>query len=682
MNLLFSRHVGRALCLSAVAGVLLGAHLATGIADASALQVPTTTTEPATTTTEAPTTTTESTTTSSTTTSTTTTSTTIPEVSGPTGSSGSSGETGSTGSSGSSGSTGPTGPSGTDSSGNSGPSGDLGPSGLSGPSGPSGPSGTDPDGGGDGTDGPTDTTPVAPGAYSGNTGGGNIGSTNPIRQLLPGVFEIPVMIDGPDSVGGATLAEATRDIRKEAEDAIAKAKLDQTTLNTLLPKLKAAYSEAMTARTAAEKSLESHKARFESTRGLVARIGLISYVNSMSTSDPELLIMVGESRKSLTIQSYSATAADAALSSHAANREGLNDALEASKAARQATTEAKNRVTVAEEELQKSKDIQARAEQILLAMLFNTDVPAATTGTAALLGGPDLAVANLLRMAGPTTFPIAGQWDFIDSWGFPRSGGRSHKGADIFSPKGTPVVALEDGVAVTSSNSLGGEVIYFFGRSGNRYYYAHLSAFVPNINGAQAKAGQVIGYVGNSGNAISTPPHLHFEVRVPQLMADINPYPMLKTLSTAVDKARLSGATALVPASALPLMPVDVARREWDASRVSPSSMGYLDAATVVGLINSGRITATALSLVPPAVYAAAKPKIDKKFAALIPAKSGPELPLPLPPVVMPPSMRPGTKSASTSTNTSAATTTTAASSGTSGASGPTGSTTTSTTAP
>jgi murein DD-endopeptidase MepM/ murein hydrolase activator NlpD len=501
-----------------------------------------------------------------------------------------------------------------------------------------------------------------------------------VRQLAPGVWEIPIMIDGADSVEGATLTEATRNVREEASAALDKAKADQVALNARLPQAVAAYESAVKARETAESDLKELRALFEGSRGLVARIGVVSYVNHMSATDPEVLLLEGQTEQSMVRKAFSSSAAQAALDGHAENIEALDKATEASKKARSKVTEAKSEVDEIKSEIEKAKGIQAQAEQMLLAMFFESQAQATQTPVAspvnpgvALTGGPDLAVSNLLRMAGPTTFPIAGDWDFIDSWGFPRSGGRTHKGADIFSDKGTPVVALEDGVVKTGSNSLGGEVIYLFGRSGNRYYYAHLSGFVPNIEGAQVVAGQVIGFVGNSGNAISTPPHLHFEVRVPQLMADINPYPMLQTLSTAVDTARVKGATSLVPGAALPLMTVEAARAEWNAGKVSHSTMSYLDADTMAGLINSGRVTVSALSLSPPAVYNAAKAKINAAYASMIPPTPGPELPFPKPPVVMPTSMRPGTKSASTSAAAVAAaavaaTTTTAA--GPSGASG------------
>jgi len=130
-------------------------------------------------------------------------------------------------------------------------------------------------------------------------------------------------------------------------------------------------------------------------------------------------------------------------------------------------------------------------------------------------------------------FPVAGEADFIDSWGYPRMTGTPsahwHQGTDIFAPAGTPLLATEDGVlARVGTASLGGTKLWIIGDSGHHYYYAHLSAYAPGVrDGLRVEAGDVVGYVGDTGNAKGTPPHLHFEIH-PEGKGPVNPYPLLK----------------------------------------------------------------------------------------------------------------------------------------------------------
>ncbi len=130
-------------------------------------------------------------------------------------------------------------------------------------------------------------------------------------------------------------------------------------------------------------------------------------------------------------------------------------------------------------------------------------------------------------------FPVAGDTEFIDSWGYPRMTGTAsahwHQGADLFADHGTPLIAAENGVvARVGVGSLGGNKLWVVGDSGNEYYYAHLSAFAPGIqDGQRVRAGELVGFVGDTGNARGTSPHLHFEIH-PGGIGPVNPYPLLR----------------------------------------------------------------------------------------------------------------------------------------------------------
>jgi murein DD-endopeptidase MepM/ murein hydrolase activator NlpD len=118
--------------------------------------------------------------------------------------------------------------------------------------------------------------------------------------------------------------------------------------------------------------------------------------------------------------------------------------------------------------------------------------------------------------------PVQGPVSFVDSWGWPRSGGRTHEGVDMMAPTGTPTVAPVSGRVEHGESGLGGLSWYVYGDDGDVYYGTHLSGY-ENVGVGWVAAGTVIGYVGDSGNAAGTP-HLHFEHR-PGGGAPINPYP-------------------------------------------------------------------------------------------------------------------------------------------------------------
>ncbi|HET6773000.1 MAG TPA: peptidoglycan DD-metalloendopeptidase family protein [Acidimicrobiales bacterium] len=126
--------------------------------------------------------------------------------------------------------------------------------------------------------------------------------------------------------------------------------------------------------------------------------------------------------------------------------------------------------------------------------------------------------------AGVLFCPVdGGGLNFIDSWGFARSGGRRHQGVDMMAAYGTPTVAPVSGQVVHRGSSLGGLSWYVYGDNGNMYYGTHLSGYA-NQGAGWVEGGTVIGYVGSSGNASASAPHLHFEIH-PGGGAAVNPYP-------------------------------------------------------------------------------------------------------------------------------------------------------------
>jgi hypothetical protein len=124
--------------------------------------------------------------------------------------------------------------------------------------------------------------------------------------------------------------------------------------------------------------------------------------------------------------------------------------------------------------------------------------------------------------AGDYVFPVAGSPSFGDSYGGFRAdvAGNWHHGDDIFAPIGTPALAVADGTLNRVGwERIGGWRLWVRDRRGNEFYYAHLSGYAPDaLRSKRVRAGQVLGFVGNTGDAFTTPPHLHFEIHPHQLL--------------------------------------------------------------------------------------------------------------------------------------------------------------------
>jgi murein DD-endopeptidase MepM/ murein hydrolase activator NlpD len=133
-----------------------------------------------------------------------------------------------------------------------------------------------------------------------------------------------------------------------------------------------------------------------------------------------------------------------------------------------------------------------------------------------------------------------------NTWHAPRGSDRLHQGQDIFAPRGTPILSATDGYIMRiGENSLGGQTVSVVGAGGRIYYYAHLDSYGPQIaEGDFVTTRSVLGYVGTTGNAVGTPPHLHFGVY--SAGGAINPLPLLadrpqenrSRLEPATDKRR------------------------------------------------------------------------------------------------------------------------------------------------
>ncbi len=134
--------------------------------------------------------------------------------------------------------------------------------------------------------------------------------------------------------------------------------------------------------------------------------------------------------------------------------------------------------------------------------------------------------------------PVAGirASQLRDTWGAARSGGRSHEGIDIPARRGTPVLSVSQGrVWAVQERELGGNTVSVAGPGGYSHYYAHLDSYGRYLPGDEVAVGDTLGYVGDTGNAKGTTPHLHYGIYTNS--GAINPFPLLTSKVAAETSA-------------------------------------------------------------------------------------------------------------------------------------------------
>lgn len=192
-----------------------------------------------------------------------------------------------------------------------------------------------------------------------------------------------------------------------------------------------------------------------------------------------------------------------------------------------------------EEERRRLAEEQRRAEEAARTTSTTTTAgssPTTAAATTTVVGGAPTTTAGSTSTtttqpsSGSGECPVAGAVSFSDTWGAPRSGGRSHKGVDMIAARGTPLVAIYSGTIKRLSNSnLGGISLWLRADNGDEFYYAHLDGYGDISRGQRVTEGYVVGYNGSTGNAPDYLPHLHFEFH-PGGGAAVNPYPLVRSI--------------------------------------------------------------------------------------------------------------------------------------------------------
>jgi murein DD-endopeptidase MepM/ murein hydrolase activator NlpD len=157
--------------------------------------------------------------------------------------------------------------------------------------------------------------------------------------------------------------------------------------------------------------------------------------------------------------------------------------------------------------------------------------PTPTPKTKAEIQAALVRAANKRFRHGRWIFPVAADARVADNYGAVRAAPiNTHEGVDIFAPFGSPVVAVRDGtLSLVGTLPIAGNRLWLTTGDGDAFFYAHLSSFAPVAKaGAEVKAGEVLGYAGNTGDAEPTPPHLHFEVHPGgEPKPSVDPYPIV-----------------------------------------------------------------------------------------------------------------------------------------------------------
>ncbi len=199
--------------------------------------------------------------------------------------------------------------------------------------------------------------------------------------------------------------------------------------------------------------------------------------------------------------------------------------------------------------------------------------------------------------AGGYVFPVYGSSSFASTFGAPRADVSYHHGNDIFAQLGTPLLAVAGGTVFSVGwNDIGGYRLWLRDRQGNQFYYAHLSAFSTlAVNGNEVRAGDVLGFMGRTGDAEGTPYHVHFEIHPVGLLplgydGAVDPYPYLLAWRRLSDISFAAGRgwAPPVPASARAPQPGAILLGSTDISRASGLDPASLRRALVAPVSSEG----------------------------------------------------------------------------------------------
>jgi murein DD-endopeptidase MepM/ murein hydrolase activator NlpD len=335
-----------------------------------------------------------------------------------------------------------------------------------------------------------------------------------MRRLVLGTVLLALAVAAVPAAHAGPLADARareRELRADLQKATAEFQDTQARLAEATDRLAFDRGRLRVAR----RQLDTTRTAVAGQAAAMYRSGGLLVASALLERDPEgvpdriELATVLVSRQAQTIED-----AQVAARSYEETLGRVTEGYERARALRDRAARAVKRLEAGLEEAQAVQDRLARLEQ------RQQQAPAPRAAPA-----PAPAPAS----SGGIACILAKPYSYVDTWGAARSGGRSHQGTDVMAPYGAQVYAYTAGVVSRESTSAnGGLQLYLQGDNGVEYFYAHLSRYAVPA-GTRVRAGQLVAYNGNTGNAPANAPHVHFEVHPGGAgSAPVNPYPYVQ----------------------------------------------------------------------------------------------------------------------------------------------------------
>ena len=335
-----------------------------------------------------------------------------------------------------------------------------------------------------------------------------------MRRLVFGLALLALLLAGVPAVQAApSLDDARRRERAlEAELRVATTELQAAEASLAKAEDQLAYDKGQLE--AADRQQRGARAALAGQAAAMYRSGGLAIADALLDRDPTLV--PGRVEMATVLVSRHAQLIEDAQVAGDAYRSVLGRVTRGHERARALRDQARTAVRRLESGLEEARALEARLvrlEQRRKAAAKVTPAPPSGGGGAAVNGSGTACI-------------LERPYSFIDSWGAARSGGRRHQGTDVMAPHGARVFAFVNGVVSRESSSTNGGIqLYLQGDNGVEYFYAHLSGYAVGT-GTRVRAGQLVAYNGQTGNARYTAPHTHFEVHLAG--GPVNPYPYLK----------------------------------------------------------------------------------------------------------------------------------------------------------